>query len=349
MSQKDKDFTKKVKDFTSYLLFALVLAIFIHFVITLLGDIRFYEESLSTIYESHSPINDNNYNGDYVATIIDAKNVKSSIVAIIISAIGGILTFLAFIIQHRANEMHREDIKAERLISNYLKLMDIHREIINSVKIGNNLQGHSSFHFLFYELKSIYVHLIEKYPFMRQAEHTSVACYISIKIYMSGCTGKDDSKLVNGIRSKIGDKYDSIDFVQFIRELEQMNTSFVKDRVPPSCFVFAKYESKMDFPILPPLYKGNLQRLSSYFNLVLMFLRLDNIDSSPTTELYKQMFAAQFSIHESAILDIYFRYEQIEHNVNWFTNETAIELCAQRMQFPETFDIENASFCKNVN
>ncbi|MBQ5613687.1 MAG: hypothetical protein IIU82_01560, partial [Tidjanibacter sp.] len=63
MSQKDKDFTKKVKDFTSYLLFALVLAIFIHFVITLLGDIRFYEESLSTIYESHSPINDNNYNG----------------------------------------------------------------------------------------------------------------------------------------------------------------------------------------------------------------------------------------------------------------------------------------------
>ena len=94
---------------------------------------------------------------------------------------------------------------------------------------------------------------------------------------------------------------------------------------------------------------GLLMALSSYFNWVLMFLRLENTDSSPTTELYKQMFAAQFSIHESAILDIYFRYEQVEHNENWFTNETAIELCAQRMQFPETFDIENASFCKNVN
>ena len=331
-----------------YILVAILIGIFFYIVIIFMNDILFYEDSLSEVYNVPSLITERSYSGDYVASIIDAKSVKISLLAIIISALGSILTFAAFIIQKQANEIHREDIKTERTIANYTKLMDTHRDTINAVKIGANLQGHSAFHFMFYELKSIYVHLVTKYPYLRDSAHTSIAAYIAIKIFMSGCTGKDDSKLIDGIRAKIGPEHTQLDLAFFTRELMQLNKNFVEKRIPPACFVFAKYENEKEFPTRPDLYKGNLQRLSNYFNLVDVFLSLEGNTPNPQTKLYRQMFAMQFSIHEAAILDIYFRYKQIESNAIHPQEYIAL-LCDQRKQYPATFDIENADFCKNVN
>lgn len=314
-----------------------------------LFDISSYENAISEVYNFPSQIYNHNYDGDYVASIISAKSVKISLLAILISAVGSYLTFIAFIQQKEANKIHRNDIKDERLIANYIKLMDTHRDLVKSVSKGDNLCGHGAFHFIFYELKSIYVHLVSKYPSMREASCKDIASYICFKIFMSGCTGNDDSKLEDSILSKVATKYNGELLLQdFMRSLEDLNQKFVQDRIPPACFVFAKYKDEEAFPKLPSLYKGNLERLSSYFNLIDIFMNMEKKESlSTSTALYREMFAMQFSIHESAILDFYFRYKKVENNLEYDTSLVEL-LCSQRKQFPATFDIDHEEFCKNV-
>lgn len=335
------------KRILSYLLLIVILGLFVYIAI-LMKDILFYESTISEVYNVSTQIVDKEYEGDYVASIIDAKSVKISIIAIVITAIGSLLTFAAFLIQKQANEIHRTDIKTERLIANYTKLMDVHCDIINSIKIGADLKGHAAFHFLFYELKSIYAHLVEKYPFLKNPSHTYAATHICMKIFMSGCTGEDDSKLIHGIHSDIGSEYDKLDLETFIKELVEINRQFINYRIPPSCFIFEKYSNEKEFPNLPPLYKGNLQRLSSYFNLVDVFLCLEGNMPSLQTELYRKMFAMQFSIHESAILDFYFRSMAKDGSTDKCQSSILL-LCEARKQYPATFDIDNEEFCKSVN
>ena len=330
------------------LVVALFIAIF-GYIFLLLSDILFYERSISQAYDLPTQINSRSYDGDYVASIIDAKSVKISLIAIIISALGSILTFVAFIVQKRANEIHREDIKNEHLIANYTKLMDTHRDIVKSVTVNKILNGYDAFHFLFYELKSIYVHLVQKHPFMRDKEYKDVASYICLKLYMSGSTGGDDSKLIETIFRSIGEQYrEKINLQEFTNSLEKLNHNFVNKRKAPAGFIMAKYKKAKEFPILPPLYKGHLQQLSSYFNLIDMFMSLEDRESSTQTMLYRKMFAMQLSIHESAILDFYFRFKSVESNARYDASMITL-LCEQRLQFPATFDIDNELFCKGSN
>lgn len=346
-----KDLLKLLQRNSWSLVICILFGLLIHLAIQYSSDIQYYTKEISFTHDLRSEITKRNYTEDHISNVLDARTSTTSMLAMIFSAFGVILTFIAFREQKDANNIHREDIKNERLIANYTKLTDFHNDLVKSVTVGDRLQGHGAFHFLYYELKSIYVHLISSYPKMRETAYKDIASYICFKIYMSGCSKKDDSKLIEAITAKIEHKYpEKIDIQSFINDLKSLNEQFIKDRKAPSGFMFDKY-NREDFPKLPELYKGQLQRLSSYFNLIDVFMNMKEVtpNTDIQTSLYRQMFVVGFSIHESAILSFYFRYKNIEDGSKY--NDSLISLlCDQcKTQFPRTFNIDDEEFCKDTN
>lgn len=311
------------------------------------NDIQFYEETISEVYKVPQRLTNGNYEGDYVSAIISARNVKISILAIIISAIGSFLTFYAFLMQKKANEIHREEIKNEHIIASYEKLMDVHRDCVNHISLCETINGASSFHFLFYELKSIYIHITDKYPFLKDDTLKNYAVYISMKFFMRGITG-DKSKdyfIIEPLKEKLSHLGDKIDYYAITKELEDINIKFTKNRIAPRCFIFVKYKNKSEYPKLPTLYKGNLHRLSSYFKIFEAYTNLED-EPSKNTELHRKLFPTQLTIHESAILDFYFRYRLIEDGIEY--NKEYVNLLIEQASHIPTFNIENKQFYISV-
>ncbi len=310
-------------------------------------DIQFYEETISKVYKVPQQLSNGKYEGDYVSAIISARNVKISILAILISAIGSFLTFYAFLMQKKANEIHREEIKNEHIIASYEKLMDVHRDCVNHITLSDSIYGAPSFHFLFYELKSIYIHLTDKYPFLKDESYKNYAVYISMELFLRGITGNKskDYLIVKPIREKLSLIKKDIDYYTLTRELEELNVNFVKNRKAPRCFIFVKYQNQSEYPHLPTLYKGNLHRLSSYFKIFEAYANLEE-NPSKNTELHRKLFTTQLSIHESAILDFYFRYKFIDDGTQY--NKDVVNLITEQAKRIPTFNLEHKQFYVNV-
>lgn len=330
-----------------YFVFVLFVLAFVYLIYIFSNDIQFYEETISKVYKVPQRLTNGKYNGDYVSAIISARNVKISILAIIVSAIGSFLTFYAFLMQKKANEIHREEIKNEHIIASYEKLMDVHRDCVNHITLCDTIYGVASFHFLFYELKSIYIHITDKYPFLKDYEYTNYAVYISMVIFIHGINGdeKKDYLIIEPLKEKLPQIRDRVDYYGLAKELEDINKNFVKKRIAPRCFIFVKYRNKSEYPNLPTLYKGNLHRLSSYFKIFEAYAKLEEIPSK-NTELHRKLFPTQLSIHESAILSFYFRYRFIEDGT-CFNNEIVDLLTEQANHIP-TFNIGHHQFYVNV-
>lgn len=311
------------------------------------NDMQFYEETISEVYKVPQQLSNGKYEGDYVSAIISARNVKISILAIIISAIGSFLTFYAFLMQKRANEIHREEIKNEHIIASYEKLMDVHRDCVNHISLSDTIYGAPSFHFLFYELKSIFIHLTDKYPFMKKDTLKNYAVYISMEIFLRGINGDKtkDYLIIEPLYKKLSKLSIEIDLYELTKELEELNVAFKKNRTAPRCFIFVKYQNKSEYPKLPVLYKGNLHRLSSYFKIFEAYAKLEEVPSK-NTELHRKLFPTQLSIHESAILDFYFRYKFIEDGTQY--NEEVVNLLIEQAKRIPTFNIEHEQFYINV-
>lgn len=74
------------------------------------------------------------------------------------------LTFFAFWVQYKANELHknandknRHDIEIERFERKYYELVRLHKENVNEMEIENNALGRKAFMRIFYEFKFIYL------------------------------------------------------------------------------------------------------------------------------------------------------------------------------------------------
>lgn len=324
-----------------------MIIVFLYILYTFSYDLQLYEETISNVYKVPQKISSGEYNGDVVSAIISARNVKISILAIVISAIGSFLTFFAFLMQKKANEMHREEIKTEHLLASYEKLMDVHRDCVSQISLCDTIYGVASFHFLFYELKSIYIRLTDKYPFLKNNSFRDYAMYISMDIFMSGITGLEskDYYSIELLKEKLPQLKDKIDFYALAKDLENLNQDFVKNRVPPRCFIFVKYKNKSEYPKLPPLYKGNLHRLSSYFKIFEAFANFEKTPSKDT-ELHRKLFTTQLSVHEAAILNFYFRYKFIKDGTQY--NKDIISLLTEQINNRPTFNIELDLFYVSV-
>ena len=119
-NMKNKKNSKKNKTFTRD--FWLCLLVFI----ALIGAICY----LPTYFTESERYNFNKDTGIIGDTI-------GGIMGPFVAIAAAILTFLAFWVQFKANEQLRNDISVERFESKFYKLLDIHMQNVNSIKIDD--------------------------------------------------------------------------------------------------------------------------------------------------------------------------------------------------------------------
>jgi len=78
-----------------------------------------------------------------------------------IAVAAAILTFLAFWVQFKANEIQRQDIKLERFENKFYESIQLHKSNLNEINIADKLHGRKCFVHMFYELKFAY-HKVEE-------------------------------------------------------------------------------------------------------------------------------------------------------------------------------------------
>jgi hypothetical protein len=74
----------------------------------------------------------------------------------LIGALAVITTFLAFIVQFKANENQRNDIKIERFENKFYEMIRLHRENVIEVEIDGIFKGRIAFEKMYDELRFIY-------------------------------------------------------------------------------------------------------------------------------------------------------------------------------------------------
>src|SRR5690606_38694642 len=80
-----------------------------------------------------------------------------------IAIAAAILTFLAFWVQFKANEQQKKDLQIERFENKFYNLMEIHRNNVHEVIIGETTKGRRAFISMFKELKFTYLIITEYY------------------------------------------------------------------------------------------------------------------------------------------------------------------------------------------
>lgn len=75
------------------------------------------------------------------------------IVGPFVALVAALLTFLAFYIQYRANELQRRDLKIERFENKYFELIKLHKENVKEINIIGRYNGRKSFVYMFNEFR----------------------------------------------------------------------------------------------------------------------------------------------------------------------------------------------------
>lgn len=280
-------------------------------------------------------------------------NTMNGIMGPFVAMLAAFMTFIAFWMQYKTHVQQREDISQERYVNNFMKLMDIYRGIVSDIYLKDKFKGQSSFHFIFYEFKSIYAAVFARYGRLGDM----VALYISFEIFMSGIVERGNPVLNTRIVDKLISKGYSlpVDFVYGLEVLEygliQSNDYFKTNKVPPFCFRVEKYERNTDFP---DLYKGYMDKLSSYFNiayLILVFLNSPDYVGQGDKILKEKMFSMQLSNHEVALIVMYIyyvRYRDDGETENVKKLDIAFLENLNR-KFPHTFYWRDPDFVKSDN
>jgi hypothetical protein len=74
----------------------------------------------------------------------------------LIATLAVITTFLAFIVQYRANQLYREDVDSQRFETRFYELLKLHRENVNEIEIQNKHLKRKVFVKMFEELRFLY-------------------------------------------------------------------------------------------------------------------------------------------------------------------------------------------------
>ncbi|MDR2009905.1 MAG: hypothetical protein LBQ22_05440 [Bacteroidales bacterium] len=267
-----------------------------------------------------------------------------------IAIVAAFLTFLAFWIQFDANKQQRNDISVERLENSMQRFIDIYRDIVNNMYLyKSSIKGQPSFHFLFYEFKSIYICVLDiienenknKKDFSLDKNVKSDIEYIAFEIFLSGILTKNSGgekanfKLNKRIISTIKLKTVNTVINGFIEDktIQDIENKLIENRANYDenhrieGFPDGRYEKET----VQQLYKGNLPRLSSYFNhfySTLSFLaekdsEIDNLKKDlysanlrSATNLSETMFFSQMGVHEIALLIAYYDFCEYYKNVD---------------------------------
>lgn len=280
----------------------------------------------------------------------------SGIVGPVVALLAAFMAFCAFWVQCKTYARQCEDIVRERLTGQFMKLMDIYRDTLHNINLENKIHGQPAFHFIFYEFKSIYAAVCDKSGKMIALKDVDLL-YISFEIFMSGIVRKKNPILNNRIINRLRkEKYtitdgfrDDLDKLE--RRLVDANCDLRKKGEPPRCFRKEKYPKDMNFP---NLYKGYMDKLTSYFNtidLILLFLQRHRVERRTDVEFFEQMFASQLNLHEVSLIVIYLEYvryrDKRQENMSESLDFSFLEKLNKR--FPKTFYWRDPNFLNSAN
>lgn len=290
-------------------------------------------------------------------TGVEGANIGNAINGMMgpfVAMLAAFMTFVAFWMQYKTHVQQREDISQERYVNNFMKLIDIYREIVNTINLEDKIKGRPAFHFIFYEFKSIYSAVHRKYIGFEDI----AVLYISFEIFMSGIVEKGNPVLNNRIVELLRKKGHTnlpCDFQQKLDELEreliQANANFQNTKEPPMCFRVEKYREDMVFP---NLYKGYMDKLTSYFNITYLVLTFLNANKNITPEvktLKESMFSMQLTNHEISLIVMYMYYiryrDEGKPRIQECPDITFLEDLNKR--FPNTFYWKDPRFIEPDN
>jgi hypothetical protein len=271
-----------------------------------------------------------------------------------VAIIAAALTYVAFMVQYKANKQQRDDIAVERFTNHVQQLINIYRDMVNNMYLyKSNIKGQPSFHFIFYEFKSIYRYISRQvigYEYKTKKvsnELKSAIEYIAFEIFLSGLIQKNTTqkgKYANGklniriretieneaAKETIENKADIVDLIEKIKKeelLEKIEDGLIdiRDNYQKNrCIIIGgdakdkKIEgfpdSRYEIDEIRQLYKGNLPRLSSFFNHfynILDYLaekEIENVKKEKDNSI-KKMLICQMGVHEIGITKAYYSFK----------------------------------------
>lgn len=240
-----------------------------------------------------------------------------------------ILTFLAFWVQFKANTIQRTDVQIERFennLFNYFQLLNSQISDINIPNVGNNKQ---SFHFMFYEFKSICYYLQNHKISESKDINTIFKC--AYNIFINGVSHSDTKRIKEDNRKISTCFYDEF-------ELCKINNYFYN-------FNQYKYLNKQngkvqylrDYNTLNiKLFDGHRLHLVPFYRSICIIIKYmyDEIygnhyigcnEKDTMFEFYINLLCSQLSEHQISLLKIIYVFGNSEYH-KYFVENNGVKL-----------------------
>ena len=236
------------------------------------------------------------------------------IIAPFIAIIAAILTFAAFWIQYRANQIQidnfneqRKDIQIERFESKYYEMIKLHKENVNEIKTDGEILGRElfgdffyEFYYMFYSIKnliSIYINTDKKDKEIIKSLDNSEIMDLVYLITFVGYGYKDEYKTILGLKNKFSPDFS----LQLITHLGKLKASPEPPDIELGNNSIIKYQSNRD------ILKGYMHILGHYYRHLFQTVKyVDKIDSKILSNIQKYNYIktlrAQFSSYEQLML-----------------------------------------------
>jgi len=214
-----------------------------------------------------------------------------------IAIIAAFVTFIAFWVQYRANEMLRKDIAVERFENKFYELMKLHRENVKELNIQNKIMSREVFIQLFDELRFCFYSVdacINKNGILLIEELDKIE--IAFSIFFFGTRIFNDSLI-----SEVLKKYDKEMVRQILEKIENSeSTNFGNFKVN------YKGEPKNFTPSYYP-FRGHYAILGHYYRHLFQTVKFVHEYDSKVIDFnekkgYLKTLRAQLSSHEQLLL-----------------------------------------------
>lgn len=230
-------------------------------------------------------------------------NSLTTVLSLIIAALGILLTFAAFYIQYVFNYRQKVDLSKERFENQFFHLLDVSRDICQNIYIPNVGKGKLAFHYMFYEYKAIY-NLILKRGILKTNDPeiiNKVAFCIFINGVSYGFKPDIDSELI--------DEDVLVDLVDHLLKLQANSEGHGENGIVDSGVVYIKDYKERHIKY----FDGHRLRLIHYFNYILLIL--NHIYESEKDKNKRDMdmmmyLCGELSEHELGLLYSYTYYRK---------------------------------------
>lgn len=286
-------------------------------------------------------------------TLGGVVGVRVALAGSVLAFVGAMFTFIAFYIQYEANNIQqgqfteqKKDLAKERFENKFFAMLDIYRNIVQSVEMEQVGSGKRAFHFMFFEFKALYVRVWElgllrtpfgggsdegeRYESQRRRERV---LKVAFNLFMNG-VGTVNHRIKDTCKELISSKE-----LERILSVVQQAQKENEDVFTGNVRYLGDYKGR-HFPV----FDGHRLRLVSYFRQVYMIIHFlyeqdKKFLNDEEKDFYLRLFCSQMSEHEIALIKAY------DSSDEWVTvQEESIQKVFSVFPFHDTLNWDNQNF-----